>query len=77
LSTGEGLLTAVCAPIVGLLIDHMTVDRTLIFIGLVLAWFLVAMLVARPARIADQLFARPATSAAHAIGGTAWRMEVV
>ncbi len=63
LSTGEGLMTAVCAPVVGLLIDHMTVDRTLIFIGLVLAWFLVTVLVANAARISDQLFARPATSA--------------
>lgn len=41
----------------------MTVDRTLIFIGLVLAWFLVTVVVANAARISDQLFARPATSA--------------
>ncbi len=59
LSTGEGLMIAVCAPIVGLLIDHMSGGRTLIFMGLALAWFLVAVLVANPARIADQLFARP------------------
>ncbi len=63
LSTGEGLMTAVCAPVVGLLIDRMTVDRTLIFMGLVLAWFLVTVLVGNAARISDQLFARPATSA--------------
>jgi phosphoglycerate dehydrogenase-like enzyme len=63
LSTGEGLMTAICAPVVGLLIDRVTVDRTLIFIGLVLAWFLVTVLVANAARISDQLFARPATSA--------------
>jgi phosphoglycerate dehydrogenase-like enzyme len=63
LSTGEGLMTAVCAPVVGLLIDRMTVDRTLIFIGLVLAWFLVTVLVTYATRISDQLFARPATSA--------------
>jgi hypothetical protein len=60
LSTGEGLMTAICAPIVGLLIDHITGGRTLIFIGLVLAWFLVAVLVANPGRIADYLFAQPA-----------------
>ncbi len=59
LSTGEGLMTAICAPVVGLLIDHMTVDRTLIFIGLVLAWFLVVVMAANPARVMDQLFARP------------------
>jgi hypothetical protein len=59
LNTWEGLMTAVCAPAVGLLIDHMTGGRTLIFMGLALAWFLVAVLVANPARIADQLFARP------------------
>jgi hypothetical protein len=60
LSTGERLMAAVCAPVVGMLIDHMTADRTLIFIGLVLAWFLVAVMVANPAMVADQLFARPA-----------------
>jgi hypothetical protein len=59
LSTGEGLMTAVGAPVVGMLIDYMTADRTLIFIGLVLAWFLVAVMVANPARVTDQLFARP------------------
>jgi len=63
LSTGEGLMTVVCAPVVGLLIDHMTVDRTLIFIGLVLAWFLVAVMVANPAWVTDQLFALPTTIA--------------
>ncbi len=63
LSTGEGLMTAVYAPVVGLLIDHTTVDRTLIFIGLVLAWFLVAVMIANPARVTDQLFARPTTIA--------------
>jgi hypothetical protein len=60
LSTWEGLMTAVCAPAVGLLIDHMTGGRALIFMGLTLAWFLVAVLVANPARISDQLFAGPA-----------------
>src|SRR6266568_9369639 len=59
LGTWEGLMTAVCAPAVGLLIDHMTGGRTLIFMGLALAWFLAAVLVANPARISDQLFARP------------------
>ena len=39
LSTGEGLMTAVVTPIVGLLIDHMTVDKALIFIGLPLPGF--------------------------------------
>jgi len=59
LSTWEGLMTAVCAPAVGLLIDHMTGGRALIFMGLALAWFLVAVLVANSARISDLLFARP------------------
>jgi len=63
LSTREGFMIAVCAPVAGLLIDHMTVDRTLIFIGLVLAWFLVAVMVGNPARVTDQLFALPATIA--------------
>ena len=62
LSTGEGLMTAACAPAVGLLIDHIAGGRTLIFIGLALAWFLAAVLVANPARIAGQLFAAPATA---------------
>jgi len=62
LSTGEGLMTVICAPALGLLIDHMTGGRTLIFMGLALAWFLVAVLVANPARISDQLFAQPATA---------------
>ncbi len=70
LSTGEGLMTAVCAPAVGLLIDHMAGGRTLIFIGLALAWFLAAVLVANPARIAGQLFARPALSQATLIDKT-------
>ncbi len=61
LSTGEGLMIAACAPAVGLLIDHIAGGRTLIFIGLALAWFLAAVLVANPARISGQLFARPAT----------------
>jgi len=61
LSTGEGLMTAICAPAVGLLIDHIAGGRTLIFIGLALAWFLAAVLVANPVRIAGQLFAAPAT----------------
>jgi hypothetical protein len=64
LSTGEGLMTAICAPAVGLLIDHIAGGRTLIFIGLALAWFLAAVLVANPARIAGQLFAAPATARA-------------
>ena len=38
ISTGEGLMTAACAPAVGLLIDHIAGGRTLIFIGLALAW---------------------------------------
>ena len=59
LSTGEGLMAAVCAPIVGLLIDHMTVDKALIFIGVALAWFLVTVMVANAARITEQLFALP------------------
>jgi phosphoglycerate dehydrogenase-like enzyme len=63
LSTGEGLVTAVCAPVVGLLIDRMTADRTLIFIGLVLAWFLVTVLVVNATRISGQLFVQPATNA--------------
>jgi hypothetical protein len=64
LSTGEGLMTAACAPAVGLLIDHIAGGRTLIFIGLVLAWFLATVLVANPSRIASQLFAGPATARA-------------
>jgi hypothetical protein len=60
LSTGEGLVTATCAPIVGLLIDRMTADRTLIFIGLVLAWFLVTVLVVNVTRVSGQLFVQPA-----------------
>ena len=39
-------MTAACAPAVGLLIDHLAGGRTLIFIGLALAWFLAAVLVA-------------------------------
>jgi hypothetical protein len=70
LSTGEGLMTAACAPAVGLLIDHIAGGRTLIFIGLALAWFLAAVLVANPARIADQLFAAPATARATLIDKT-------
>jgi hypothetical protein len=70
LSTGEGLMTAVCAPAVGLLIDHIGGGRTLIFIGLALAWFLAAVLVANPARIAGQLFAAPATARATLIDKT-------
>lgn len=60
LSTGEGLMAAVCAPVVGLLIDHMTVDKALIFMGVALAWFLVTVMVANAARITEQLFALPA-----------------
>ena len=56
LRTGEGILTAAAIPIVGLLIDHMTADRTLIFMGLFLAWFLGAALVANAGKISDQLF---------------------
>jgi phosphoglycerate dehydrogenase-like enzyme len=63
LSTGEGLVTAICAPIVGLLIDRMTADRTLIFLGLVLAWFLVTVLVVNGTKISGQLFVQPATNA--------------
>src|SRR2546430_13445086 len=48
LSTWEGLMTAACAPAVGLLIDPMTGWRALIFIGLALASFLAAALVATP-----------------------------
>jgi hypothetical protein len=70
LSTGEGLMTAICAPAVGLLIDHIAGGRTLIFIGLALAWFLAAVLVANPARIAGQLFAGPATARATLIDET-------
>jgi hypothetical protein len=70
LSTGEGLMTAVCAPAVGLLIDHIAGGRTLIFIGLALAWFLAAVLIANPARISGQLFARPATMRATLIDET-------
>ena len=62
--TLEGLVTAVVAPVAALLIDHTTVDKTLIFMGLGLAWFLVIVLVANPARVSDQLFARPALSQA-------------
>jgi hypothetical protein len=62
LSTREGLMTATCAPVVGLLIDHIAGGRTLIFVGLALAWFLAAVLVANPGRIAGQLFAAPARS---------------
>jgi hypothetical protein len=62
LSTGEGLMTALCAPIVGLLIDHMTGGRTLIFMGLALAWFLVAVLVANPGKISEHLFAQSTTA---------------
>ena len=68
LSTREGLMTAACAPAVGLLIDQMAGGRTLIFIGLALAWFLAAVLVANAARIAGQLFAAPATARATLIG---------
>jgi hypothetical protein len=39
----------------------MTVDRTLIFIGLVLAWFLVTVVVANAARISDSLLSGTAT----------------
>jgi phosphoglycerate dehydrogenase-like enzyme len=63
LSTGEGLVTAICVPIVGLLIDRMTADRTLIFLGLVLAWFLVTVLVVNATRISRQLVVQPATNA--------------
>ena len=59
LSTGEGLMTAVCAPVAGLLIDHMTVDKALIFIEVALAWFLVTVMVANASRITEQLFALP------------------
>jgi hypothetical protein len=59
LRTGEGVLTAVCTPIVGFLIDSLTVERTLIFMGVVLAWFLGIVMVTNPAEMTDQPFAQP------------------
>ena len=62
LGIGEGLMTAVCAPIVGLLIDHLSGGHTLILMGLALAWFLAAVLLANADRMAGQLFAQPAAA---------------
>jgi hypothetical protein len=59
LRTGEGVMTAVCTPLVGFLIDSLTVERTLIFMGVVLAWFLGIVMVTNPAEMTDQPSAQP------------------
>ena len=66
LRTGEGLLTAVLTPIVGLLIDHTTVDDALIIMGLALAWFLGTVLIANSSQTTEQLFSSSAPSGIHA-----------
>ena len=56
--TGEGILTAAVIPVVGMLIDHTTVDVALIVAGLALAWFLGTVMIAHSTQTTEHLFSR-------------------